>query len=116
MDKSKLRKILLNKRDSFVTEKEQLAKINHSVLPKISGAQYIHCYLPLPNEVDIWPTINELLEYDRTVVVPKVIGNHRMTNLILNGYQQLAPGNFKLLHPTPEIEYFGSFDAILVPD
>lgn len=78
-------------------------------------AKVVHAYIPMGNEINIAPLIQQLLDKKITVVIPKTLKNRQLQNLILNSLNDLETGIAKTQHPANSIEYQGNCDVIIVP-
>ncbi len=95
--------------------------LDHSICEKLrqlveeTGAHIIHTYLPMGNEVDIFPFIGAMLEKGLTVVAPKSLKGRRMENLVLHSLSELEAGIFGTSHPASGLVYEGGYDLFIVP-
>jgi len=80
-----------------------------------TGASRVHTYLPMGDEVDIFPFIGAMLEKGLTVVAPKSLKGRRMENLVLQSLSELEAGIFGTSHPASGLVYDGSYDLFIVP-
>ncbi len=78
-------------------------------------AKTIHCYIPIHSEVDCTLFINEVLQYNSTVVVSKTLENRKLEHIELHSISDLEKGKFGTKHPKSGIPYTGQFDMIIVP-
>ena len=113
--KQELRQHLFKQRKSFAANSAQTTAIHRNIIPNLESTKYIHSYIPLPGEVDIWQSLHYLMAQQKRIFVPKILLGIQMRDLLLNDYQQLVSGKFGVCYPFPQIEYWGSYDAILVP-
>ena len=83
---------------------------------EILHAQTICIYLPLPEEVDTKPIIEEFFRLKKTVVVPKVSGD-RLELHEISSFSDLAPGAFGVLEPNFHDTFVSasSVDVFIVP-
>lgn len=118
-EKKDLRFLMLKKRGLLNPQSKQLYDnfICKKLLKTIedSRAKVVHAYIPMANEIDITPLIQQLLNNKITVVAPKTLKNRQLQNLILNSLSELETGIAKTQHPANAIEYQGNFDVIIVP-
>lgn len=80
-----------------------------------TGTATVHTYLPMGDEVDIFPFIEAMLERGLTVVVPKSLKGRRMENLVLRSLSELEAGIYGTSHPASGLVYVGSYDLFIVP-
>lgn len=92
-------------------------KICQFVLNRIESKSYqnIHAYLPFPDEINIYPLLQQLLELGKTIVCPKTLPSRQLENRILHSLEDLEEGIMKTLHPRNPDVYNGKIDLILVP-
>ncbi len=96
-------------------------RLDHSMCEKLrqiveeTGARIIHTYLPMGDEVDIFPFIREMLEKGLTVVAPKSLKGRRMENLVLHSLSELEAGIYGTSHPASGLVYEGGYDLFIVP-
>lgn len=76
-------------------------KIEETVLAhaEIKEAAIISTYVSLPEEVDTRSLIRKLLEMDKTVMVPKMIGQRTMVLQKISTLADLVKGPFGILEP-----------------
>ncbi len=117
-EKSSLRKVLLEKRD---TTSEDLMKIAskqiHRNLKKIAEfrlANSIGIYYPLGSEVPTQDIMQEALSNGKEILLPKVIGEELEFRKIKD-FSDLEKGNFDIMEPKDGCPTSDKFDVILVP-
>lgn len=83
----------------------------------ILGNKYkvVHCYIPLPGEINISPLIEKLLQLNITVVCPKTLPKRKLENRILKSLNDLEVGIMGTQHPAEVNIYEGNYDLIVVP-
>jgi 5,10-methenyltetrahydrofolate synthetase len=108
-------------RDAKRQHQPQLAAMSAAIVDKLSSIIYhpssiITAYWPLPDEVDIRPLIDRLVQEGKTVLLPKVTGDDTMELRRYASQDDLAEGAFHIMEPTgtPFTDY-GQIDVILVP-
>ncbi len=79
------------------------------------GANRVHTYLPMGDEVDIFPFIGAMLEKGLTVVAPKSLKGRRLENLVLHSLSELETGIYGTSHPASGLVYEGGYDLFIVP-
>ncbi|MFT4536229.1 MAG: 5-formyltetrahydrofolate cyclo-ligase [Saprospiraceae bacterium] len=117
--KKDLRKQMLIKRAKL----PKSAKVQYDqwicdlLLDKIENHDFktIHCYLPLGDEINIFPLVENLLEKGLTVVTPKTLPKRKLKNLVLKSLNELEKGIFGTVHPAGGDIYIGEYDLIIVP-
>ncbi len=118
-EKKALRKVMFGKRgaldaaikieyDNWIcAQLEQLIVTNNY--------KVVHCYIPLPGEINISPLIEKLLQLKITVVSPKTLPKRKLENRILKSLSEIEVGIKGTEHPAAAIIYNGKFDLIVVP-
>ena len=77
--------------------------------------QVIHTYIPMKNEINIFPLIDRLLKDGRIIIAPKTLKNRVLQHLVLQSTKKLEQGEFNTQHPANSIEYIGELDLIITP-
>lgn len=99
--------------------KDQLRLIltsNPSPLTLIPSPKTIMAFWSLPDEVDIRPLVEQLVEQGHTVVLPKVLDGERMELRRFSSKEDLAEGPYHLLEPVGEqFTAYDTIDVVLVP-
>ena len=117
-EKAALRQMLLEKRDSTSFDLIQIhSEKIHSRLKKIksfSTAESIGCYYSIGSEVQTKPIIQDLLNQNKKVSLPKIMNDILVFRSIKN-FNKLEKGNFGILEPKDDWPEEKSFDVILVP-
>ena len=117
-EKAALRQMLLEKRDSTSFDLIQIhSEKIHSRLKKIKSflnADSIGCYYSIGSEVQTRLIIQELLNQNKKVSLPKVMNDILVFRTIKN-FDKLEKGNFGILEPKDDWPEEKSFDVILVP-
>ncbi|MBN8679549.1 MAG: 5-formyltetrahydrofolate cyclo-ligase [Chitinophagales bacterium] len=75
----------------------------------------VHTYLPMGDEVDVRPFIQQALQAGITIVAPKSLKGRQLENLILRSLDELEPGIFGTSHPAGGQVYTGAYDLFVVP-
>lgn len=75
----------------------------------------VHTYLPMGQEVNIYPFVEQMLDRGVTVICPESLPNRRLRNLVLYSTERLKPGVFGTRYPDSGECYTGSYDLIVVP-
>ncbi len=78
-------------------------------------ASTVHTYLPMGQEVDIFPFIEAMLKNGLTVVAPKSLKGRKLENLVLHSLTDLEAGIYGTSHPAGGEVYTGSYDLFIVP-
>lgn len=84
-------------------------------LIKDREAKVIHTFLPMNDEIDIFPLIQELLSQSLTVITPEALTRRRLKNWVLMDLGQLQDGVYGTQFPANSKEYTGDYDLIIVP-
>src|SRR3989344_290839 len=117
---SEVRRRGLEARRALSTDEKIMA--DRSIAERLLGcaevvaAQTICIYLPLPEEVDTKPIIEQFFRLKKTVVVPKVSGD-RLELHEISSFSDLAPGAFGVLEPNFHDTFVSasSVDVFIVP-
>ena len=81
----------------------------------INNYQVIHTYIPMANEINITPLLQQLLNQNKTIVCPKTLPARLLENRILSSLQDLETGIKGTQHPAAAKVYEGKYDLIIVP-
>lgn len=105
--KASLRADMLAQRDALSPEEaaERSALIESSIclLPIFSGAETISCYYSIGSEVRTAEIIRHALSQGKRVALPRVVRDERRLMLhLVTDLEQLSPGAFGILAPTPD--------------
>ncbi|MFK7774302.1 MAG: 5-formyltetrahydrofolate cyclo-ligase [Saprospiraceae bacterium] len=117
--KKKIRKEILSQRG--IVEKESKEKYDQLICEAIReliitrNFNFVHCYLPMSSEINIFPLIQFMLNQGIKVVTPKTLPKRQLENLLLNSLQELEEGVFGTCHPANSRIYLGQYDLIIVP-
>lgn len=118
-EKVKLREMMLNQRFGMDAN-TKLAydnEINQKLIEHVLNynSNHVHVYLPMKNEINIFPFIHWLLENDKVVIAPKVLPERQLQNLILHSLRETETGSFGTYHPAGDEQFNGEFDLIVTP-
>lgn len=117
--KKSLRQEMLSKRADITLEEKSVydAWICDQLFEIISTrkAKVIHAYLPMENEIDITPLLEQLLKEGLKAVTPKTLPQRVLENRVLHDLNQLEDGVFGTKHPLDADVYEGSYDIAIVP-
>lgn len=117
-EKTALRKILLEKRDTTSFDMMKIAsKQIHKNLKKIdvfNSAKKIGAYYPIGSEVLTQDIMQEAFSQGKQVYLPKVI-EKEMEFREINGFDSLEKGSFDILEPKDGCPVESFLDVILVP-
>ncbi len=118
-EKINMRKQMLDQRSELKSDtKLKFDKIiNDKLIDHVisSNARRVHVYLPIKNEINIFPFISWLLTNDRIVIAPKVLPERELQNLRLNSLRETEAGVFGTYHPAGNDIYTDEFDLIVTP-
>ncbi len=78
-------------------------------------AKTIHTFLPMGDEINIYPLIERMLSEGLRVVTPEALPKRILRNWILLGLDQLQDGVYGTQFPANSSEYTGAYDLIIVP-
>lgn len=79
------------------------------------NCKVVHVYIPMLNEIDIRPLIQQLLGKQVLVVSPKTLPKRKLENRVLQSFEKLETGIMGTQHPADPIVYEGNIDLIIVP-
>ena len=102
IQKSALRKHLLEKRDATSAELREISSEKiHQNLKKISAytnSQNIACYFPIGSEVDTHDIMLSILKQSKNLLLPKVV-NDNLEFYIVPNLEKLEKGSFEIMEP-----------------
>jgi 5-formyltetrahydrofolate cyclo-ligase len=102
-EKKLLRQSMLQKRLQMnASKKDEYDKtICAQLLQLIHLKNYhvIHAYIPMANEINITPLLQQLLNQNKTIVCPKTLPARLLENRILSSLQDLETGIKGTQHP-----------------
>lgn len=117
-EKSALRKLLLEKRDTTSFDLIKIAsKQIHKKIKQISefrNAQGIGCYYPIGSEVLTQDIMLEALSEGKDVFLPKVDGKNLSFRKI-SGFESLEKGSFDIMEPKDDCPVAEQLDIVIVP-
>lgn len=119
IEKKFLRQQILTYRQSITqSDKENWDKsictqLNHWVnenKPKV-----IHTFLPMKEEINLYPFIGKMLDQGKTIVTPKTLKKPLLQHLVLSSLTEITDGVYGTKHPLGNRDYTGQYDLIIVP-
>ena len=117
-EKSNLRKVLLERRDSTSYDFIKLASQKmHGRLKQIEifrNAKKIASYYPIGSEVKTQDIMQELLGEGKEVCLPKVVEDNLIFRRI-GGLKDLEKGSFGIMEPKENCSVLEDIDVVLVP-
>lgn len=80
-------------------------------------ARCVAGYLPLKREADVTPILRDCLQQGKQLLLPRVEGEGVMTLRLVRALEELQPGSFGILEPSPDAPVVSphTADLILVP-
>lgn len=120
MDKIKIRKEMISNRlklanDQVLTKSEKIMSKLFS-LEDFKRAKTVMFYVDMRNEVMTKEYITKAINMDKSVVVPKVKGDRKLSPIEIQSLDDLAPGVFGVLEPTKNEEIdIKKIDFVVVP-
>jgi 5-formyltetrahydrofolate cyclo-ligase len=118
IEKSALRKHLLEKRDATSAElRDIVSEKIHENLKKNSSfinAQNIACYFPIGSEVNTHNIMLDTLEQGKNLLLPKIIGDN-IEFYIVSNLEKLEKGRFEIMEPKDSCEKAKKIDCMLIP-
>src|ERR1035437_10110369 len=118
-EKKELRKQMLSTRNNM--DKIQKQAFDETICKKLSAIltlkkiKVVHTFLPMKDEIDIFPLIDQMLMSNITVITPKALQKRKMQNLLLNSLANMEDGVYGTKHSASHKEYIGEFDLIIIP-
>ena len=117
-EKSNLRKILLERRNSLSYDFIKIAsKQIHGKLKQVevfAKASNIGAYFPIGNEVRTQDIMQEILGNGKKLCLPRVIGESLSFRQI-SGFEDLEKSSFSVMEPKEECPVLDEIDVVLVP-
>ena len=117
-EKSSLRKVLLERRDTTSGDFIKLASQKiHNRLKQVEvfrNAKKIACYFPIGSEVLTQDIMQEILGDGKEMSLPKVIGDSLSFRKI-GGLEDLEKGEFGIMEPKEKCHEVNEIDVVLVP-
>ena len=117
--KAHLRKEIITIRNQlgFSARMEKDEKILNSLqhLTEISTAEHIFCYISLGAETDTHILINWLLEQNKQVFVPKIIGSKEIIAVAFPGWTHLHAGPYGIFEPESSRDESAKVDICITP-
>ena len=118
IEKSALRKHLLEKRDATSAElRDIVSEKIHENLKKNSSfinAQNIACYFPIGSEVNTHNIMLDTLEQGKNLLLPKIIDDN-IEFYIVSNLEKLEKGRFEIMEPKDSCEKAKKIDCMLIP-
>lgn len=118
-EKNRVRKKILQLRGliSLKDKKRWDEKICRILLEIIDQRKpkVVHTFLPMEDEINLYPVIKTLLKKSLTVVTPRPLPKRQMEALVLNSLYELEEGVYGTRHPANSREFNGNYDLIIVP-
>lgn len=117
--KVELRNNMLSQRQTL--DKSTIAYYSYNLCEKLKTetlklkAKTVHTFLPMSNEIDLYPFIRWCLNSNITVITTKTLENRELKHLVLHRLNDLTDGVFGTKHPANEEEHQGDIDIIVVP-
>ena len=119
MTKDKLRRLIKDLRTHYPESlrRKHAARVNEALWQVVAGHHYeiIHCFIPLPDEIDVFPFVQRAIQENKTVIVPRTLPGRTLEHLILKHPENLVAGRFGTLYPQDAPIYSGKLDLIVVP-
>ncbi len=119
LTKQSIRQKMLYLRNGLSPEEhaQRSAAVVHQLWNALREAEIktVHTFLPIRSEINILPLVERLLEEQITVIIPKTLPHQTLKHLQLSSLSSLVKGKYGTQFPTPEVEYKGVLDAIIVP-
>lgn len=117
--KKLIRARILALRDAIDPEAKRIAskKVCDTLWQLIVNKNYriIHAFIPMRNEIDINPFLNECLKDKIRIYTPKTYVDRVMINYRYWGQNRLIKGIYGTSYPDGKRAYRGPYDLIIVP-
>ncbi|BDS11775.1 5-formyltetrahydrofolate cyclo-ligase [Aureispira anguillae] len=104
---------LLNSKDKERYDQKICLSLEQLIMAKKCAT--VHAYLPMGEEVNIYPLLQRLLETKIRVYTPKTLKNRKLEHLELTNLDAIESGLWGTKHPIAAKTYEGKFDLIIVP-
>ena len=120
-EKTDLRRQIITERRALGAEKRRSfsARICEKIaaLPEFQAASTIAAFAPMPEEVNLFPLLEEIVAEKRLVALPRVIAPGEMSFHYFLGRDRLQPGFKGLLEPHQSLPAVDKqrFDFLLIP-
>jgi len=118
IQKSALRKHLLEKRDATSAELRDIASEKiHENLRKISSytnSQNIACYFPIGSEIDTHDIMLNILKQGKNLLLPRIVDDNIQFYIVSN-LEKLERGSFEIMEPKDSCEKAKKIDSVLIP-
>ena len=118
IQKAALRKHLLEKRDATSAELRDISSDRiHQNLKQISSftnSQNIACYFPIGSEVDTHNILLEMLEQDKTLLLPRIVNNN-LEFCVVPNLEKLEKGSFEIMEPKESCKKAEKINCVLIP-
>ena len=118
IQKAALRKHLLEKRDATSAELRDISSDRiHQNLKQISSftnSQNIACYFPIGSEIDTHNIMLEILEQDKTLLLPRIVNNN-LEFCVVPNLEKLEKGSFEIMEPKESCKKAEKINCMLIP-
>ena len=118
IQKAALRKHLLEKRDATSAELRDISSERiHQNLKRITSftnSQNIACYFPIGSEVDTHNIMLEMLEQDKTLLLPRIVNNN-LEFCVVPNLEKLEKGSFEIMEPKESCKKAEKINCVLIP-
>ena len=81
----------------------------------IKQAGSVFCYISTGDEVNTHPLIDQLVQLDKTVVIPKIIDGEKMIAVLFNNWRELRIGQLGILTLDEYSEWQSGVDMCITP-
>ena len=119
MDKQRLRNLIKTLRRDYPVDLRQFhaGRVVATLweLVRENGFQTIHCFIPLPEEIDVFPFLLRALAAQKKVIVPRTLTGRMLEHLVFTDPRSLVTGRFGTRYPENAAIYSGTYDLIVVP-
>ncbi|MEQ8428526.1 MAG: 5-formyltetrahydrofolate cyclo-ligase [Gammaproteobacteria bacterium] len=100
--------------DEIIKKSQQIYK-NLEKIDAWSGAGSVFCYISYLSEVNTRPMLENFLERNLRIAVPKIVDKTTMLAIPFAGWDELQPDRMGILTPTANEADPGPFDLVITP-
>ena len=83
--------------------------------PIFKEAEIVYGYMPIRNEVDTLPILEEAFRLHKKIALPKVLSKTEMQFFEVESLQELIPGAYGILEPQTEYPAMAEEGLMLIP-
>ena len=110
-DRLKRQKQLLSQQQRHVFDQA----IHERLLLQSAQTGPVFCYVSVGDEVNTRPVIDRLRQWDKTVLIPRIVNREKMIAVRFSGWDRLKVGQLGILTPDSDEEWPGEVDLCITP-